>query len=160
MCSPSRAAFLGTVLHQLKRAGLCSKPVWVHAALANAGRADSVVRDGFYSSCHAVKSRAQPVKADRHLCAIFNNWRLAWMPQSLKPFVSSCDSYSDFPSYHTSSCQMSVKCVLGSLKRRWYLYVAMLLDLFDAITRNAAIFCGILWFISYAPLFMQTTKSC
>lgn len=78
-------------------------------------------------------SRAESVKAEQHVCAIFNNWHLAWLPQSLKTFVSSYDSYSDLLSYHISSCQMSVKCVLGSLKRSQYLHVATLLDLFDAI---------------------------
>lgn len=35
------------------------------------------------------------MKADQHLCTFFNNWWLTWMPQSLKPFVRSCGSYSD-----------------------------------------------------------------
>lgn len=130
LCVQSSTSSMVWFFISVKRAGLFSKPLWVDAALANPGRADSEVRDAFYSSCPADKSRAQPMKADQHLCAILNNWCLAWVPQSLKPFVSSCDSYSDLLSHHISSSQISV---LGSLKRRWYLHVATLLDLFDAI---------------------------
>lgn len=121
------------VLHLLTRAGLCSKPRWVDTALENPGRADSEVHDAFYSSCHAVKPTAQLMKAEQHIPAIFNSWHSAQLPQSLKSFVSRYDSYSDLLTCHISSCQMSVKYVLGSLKKRWYIHVATLLDLFDAI---------------------------
>lgn len=61
------------VLHLLKSAGLCSELLWVDTALENPGRADSEVRDAYYSSCHAVKPTAQLMKAEQLIPAIFNS---------------------------------------------------------------------------------------
>lgn len=74
------------------------------------------------------------MKADQPICAFFNNWCLTWMPQSLKPFVKSCGSYSDLLSYHISSCQMFSPCSHTSLSL-WCYSLEMLLAFL--------IFCGL-----------------